>query len=56
MADADEVSEGLAASRAASLLRARLRIRRALGMGPDEWDDLVAPAEVPDDDGGPPGR
>ena len=56
VADADEVSEGLAASRAASLLRARLRIRRALGMGPNEWDDLVAPAEVPDDDGGPPGR
>jgi hypothetical protein len=43
--DADEGEETLAASLAASLVRARWRVRRALDMPSDEWDELVGPAE-----------
>ncbi len=48
--DADDASEGHAASRAAGLLVARRRVRRELDMPPDEWDELVPPPPDLDDD------
>ncbi|MGY1606364.1 tetratricopeptide repeat protein [Geodermatophilus sp. SYSU D00700] len=44
--DASEADAYGAASEAAHLLAARRRVRRALGMAPDEWDELVP--EPPD--------
>ncbi len=44
--DADEAAADLAASHAASALRARRRVRQRLGMPPDEWDELVPPVDL----------
>jgi predicted Zn-dependent protease len=47
--DADQLDALDAASEAAFLLMARKRVREALGMPPDDWDELVPPLD-PDDD------